>query len=104
MGSPPAVGVDEDRARASMTRALVAGIRSETTGAGLRLGLNRAAYRTRTENASRGAIGFVETVFIQNTPDVVRRSATLPFPLTASLAWDHTPLPPPDRFAVCPPP
>jgi hypothetical protein len=33
-----------------MTRALVAGIRSETTGTGLRLGLNRAADRTRTDN------------------------------------------------------
>jgi hypothetical protein len=47
---PPAVGVDEDRARVSMTRALVAGIWSETIGTGLRLGLNRAAYRTLADN------------------------------------------------------
>ena len=50
MGNPPAVGVDEDWARAPKTRALVAGSGSETIRTGFRLGLNRAAYRTLADN------------------------------------------------------
>jgi hypothetical protein len=73
-----------------------------------RRGFNKAQRRGLPDNDRAERSGFVETVFFLQTPDVVRRSATLSIPsagFRVSLqrrARDH--LPPPDRFAVCPPP
>jgi hypothetical protein len=108
LGSPPAVGVDEDWARASYDPRPRRRDRSETTGTGLRLGLNRAAYRTRTDNGGAERSASSKRYIDSNTPDVVRRSATLSNPSAGfrvsmrDRAREH--LPPPGGFAACPPP
>jgi hypothetical protein len=69
----------------------------------VRLSLNRAAHRKLADNDGAERQASSKRYLFKHSG---RRPALRdPFhQLTARLAWDHTPLPPPDRCAVCPPP
>src|SRR6478752_8716663 len=98
LGSPPAVGVDGDPARV-----LPIGPRPrrlESVGNDrfrVRLSLNRAAYRTLADNERAERSASSKRYTLENTPDVVRRSASLSIPSAAcrvslrSHAGEHFP-------------
>src|SRR6478752_7131164 len=84
LGSPPAVGVDGDPARElpigpRLRRPGLAG----NSRARVRLSLNRAAYRTLADNGCAERSASSKRYTLENTPDVVRRSASLSIPSAA---------------------